>query len=59
MKIKVNLMVQGKSVLQDTIQLKDDKLEPLNETEIEDAVQIKVSSWANEQISIVWETEEE
>jgi hypothetical protein len=59
MKVKVNLMVQGKTVLEETIEIEDIKLEPLEETEIEDAVQIKVSSWANEQISIAWETEQD
>lgn len=59
MKIKVNLMLQGKTVLEDIIEIDDDKLEPLDDSEIESAIEVNVSSWANEQVNISWETLEE
>ena len=59
MKIKINVLVRGKSILEDTIEIEDAKLEPLEPSEIENAIEINVSSWINEQMRVEWDAEEE
>jgi hypothetical protein len=59
MRIKVQLSVAGQPVKEDTLELDDGKLEELSEEEIEQAIEINVRSWADRNIAITWETDEE
>lgn len=58
MNIRVNLRVEGKPAASGTITIDDRKLDGLTEEEVEQAVEILVTGWANERIEIDWETDE-
>jgi hypothetical protein len=55
MQIKVSLSVRQREVLEDVLTIDDAKLEHLTEHEIERAIEINISEWANRNVSIAWE----
>lgn len=57
MNIRVNLRVEGQLAASGTVSIDDRKLEELTEEEVEQAVEIMVSKWANDRIEIDWETD--
>jgi hypothetical protein len=59
MKIRAKLRVAGNELLEETLEIDDYKLEELSEEEVESAVQMVVSHWANSKIEVEWETEDE
>jgi len=58
MKIKVKLFIGEERCKEAVIEISDSKMEPLSAQEIEDAIEMNVREWANQLISIEWETEE-
>ncbi|RAV20350.1 hypothetical protein [Paenibacillus contaminans] len=59
MKVNVTLKVGEEAQINGVIEIDEYKLEGLTEEEIEAAIQVNVSSWANSQIRIEWEVSEE
>lgn len=59
MNIKVRLRVNGATAAEDTIEIEDHKLDELSEDEVERAVEIVVTQWANDRIEIDWDTGDE
>lgn len=59
MKVNVTLKVGQEAQINGVIEIDEYKLEGLTEEEIEAAIQVNVSSWANAQIRIEWEVSEE
>jgi len=57
--IKVRLSVRNELVLEDIITINDAKLAQLTEEEVERAVEIHISEWANRNVSIAWESVED
>lgn len=55
MEIKVSLSVRKDVVLNDTITIEDTKLEELTEDEVESAIEVYISEWANRNVHIAWE----
>jgi hypothetical protein len=55
MKIKVSLSVGDDVVKDDVIDIHDWKLEELTQEEIEESIEIQIRSWADRQIKIAWE----
>lgn len=59
MKINITMKVGQEAEISGVIEIDEYRLEGLSEEEIEAAIEINVSSWANSQIQIEWETVEE
>lgn len=57
MKIKVSLSVGDDVVKNDVIDIHDWKLEELTQDEIEESIEIQIRSWADRQIQIAWEVD--
>jgi hypothetical protein len=59
LKVNVMLKVGQEAQINGVLEIDEYKLEGLTEEEIEAAIQVNVSSWANSQIRIEWEVFEE
>lgn len=59
MKINVSLTVGGETIKHDTIEIDDDKLEPLTEEELEAAIEVHIRTWAENNVQIAWEVQTE
>jgi hypothetical protein len=58
MNIQVRLRVEGKEAAAGTIHVDDRKLEELTEEEVERALELIVSQWANDRIEIEWDADD-
>ena len=58
MKIQVRLHAAGNTVLEEIIEIDDNKLEELTEEEKEQAVEVVIRSWMDRVVAIDWETVE-
>lgn len=56
MKVKVKMSIGKDLEVEDVITIDDRKVEGLSEEDIEAAVEIRVRKWADERISIEWES---
>ncbi|WP_159884557.1 hypothetical protein [Paenibacillus puerhi] len=59
MRIKVQLSVGGQAVKEEELVIAESKLGELTDEEIEQAIEIKIRSWADKLIHIDWEAVEE
>jgi hypothetical protein len=57
--IRIRLLVGGREAANDELRIDDSKLEPLTPEEREAAVEVAVRSWADREIEVAWETEDE
>lgn len=55
MEIKVSLSVKNNKIVDDIIEIDETKLEELTDDEIESAIEVYISEWANRNVNIAWE----
>lgn len=58
MKIDVTLMVADGHSINEVIEIEEFRLGELTDEEIETAIEIRIRSWVDQQISVAWEVQE-
>lgn len=58
MKIDVTLMVADGHSIHEVIEIEEFRLGELTDEEIETAIEIRIRSWVDQQISVAWEVQE-
>ena len=58
MKVDVTLMIADGHSVHDVIEIEEFKLGELTDEEIEAAIEIRIRSWVDQQLSVAWEVQE-
>lgn len=58
MKVDVKLMIADGHTVNEVIEIEEFRLGELTDEEIETAIEIRIRSWVDQQVSVVWEVQE-
>jgi hypothetical protein len=58
MKIQIQLLVDNNVVKEDVLELEEQKVEHLNEDELEAAIEINIRDWIDKMVQVSWEVVE-
>jgi hypothetical protein len=58
MKIQIQLLVDNNVVKEDVLELEEQKVEHLNEDELEAAIEINIRDWIDKVVQVSWEVVE-
>jgi len=57
-KVDVKLMIADGHTVNEVIEIEEFRLGELTDEEIETAIEIRIRSWVDQQVSVVWEVQE-
>jgi hypothetical protein len=57
-KVNVTLMIADGHSVHDVIVIEEPRLGELTDEEIESAIEVRIRSWVDQQISVAWEVKE-